>query len=137
MNIYVEELDRELTTTQWEIWNGRFLNPTLCKYYQDLWKSQAPKKMVCPARKGSLEYMKAASETTLISPAPSPPPPPVVVRLPVVRPNVCDLLEHRAEYKHGCNGWMCLHGCERGHKAVPGELCQTCNDYLDSGRKFS
>ncbi len=76
-------------------------------------------------------------------PSPAPPTTPVVhhtsgfvVALPIARPNVCEFLENRAEFKHGCGGWRCLHGCEKGLPAVPGTYCQTCSQYVDSGEKF-
>ena len=57
--------------------------------------------------------------------------------LPVIaRPNRCEHLLKREEFKAGCNGWRCLHGCSKGLQAVPGMLCQTCDQYEDSGEKF-
>lgn len=61
----------------------------------------------------------------------------VATALPVVaRPNRCEYLQKRTEFKAGCNGWRCRHTCEKGLPAVPGEYCQTCDQYQDSGEKF-
>lgn len=121
MNYYVEELGRELSQGEWRIWNNELLTPNLCKYYQDLWRSQAPKPKMqgCPTR------------TT------SPPPVvPTVIALPVVRPNRCEYLQRRTEFRAGCNGWRCTHQCVYNLPAVPGAYCQTCPKYEDSGDKF-
>lgn len=59
-----------------------------------------------------------------------------VVALPIARPNSCEFLRRRTEFRPGCGGWRCQHECKLGFKAVPGGLCQTCNDYVDSGEKF-
>lgn len=63
-------------------------------------------------------------------------PRPVRTTLPVARPNRCEHLGRRTERKYGCNGWKCRHDCGLGLPAVPGEFCQTCPSYEDSGEKF-
>lgn len=112
--VYVEELKRELTSFQFEVWNGRGLHPNLCKYYQDLWKSEA-KLMELPETK-NISVQIELKETK--------------------RPNKCEFLEKRTEFKVGCRGWRCAHACEKSLPAVPGVYCQTCTEYVDSGEPF-
>lgn len=54
----------------------------------------------------------------------------------IARPNRCEFLLARSEFKAGCNGWKCRHDCEHKLPAVPGVYCQTCTFYHDSGDKF-
>jgi hypothetical protein len=54
----------------------------------------------------------------------------------IARPNRCEYLQKRTEFKNGCNGWKCQHDCKFGLPAVPGVYCQTCKKYADSGDKF-
>jgi len=118
----IPELGRDLVGHELEVWEGRLLHPNLCKYWQDLWRSESPVRKI--------QLPPVAERTTphiIMSP---------LVALPIARPNVCEFLENRAEFKHGCGGWRCLHGCEKGLPAVPGTYCQTCSQYVDSGEKF-
>lgn len=50
--------------------------------------------------------------------------------LPVIRPDRCEHLGKRNDFKAGCNGWQCGHSCDLGLPAVPGIYCQTeCTKY--------
>lgn len=52
------------------------------------------------------------------------------VELEIVRPDRCNFLGKREDFKSGCNGWKCGHGCTLGLPAVPGQYCQTtCQKY--------
>ena len=44
-------------------------------------------------------------------------------------PLECVHLGPRTEFRPGCGGARCLHGCARGRPAVPAEYCQTCESY--------
>ena len=39
-NTFVPEVGRYLMPVELQIWNGELLAPTLCKYYQDLWRAE-------------------------------------------------------------------------------------------------
>ena len=54
----------------------------------------------------------------------------------IKRPNTCEHLLKRIEFKSGCGGWRCKHDCVKKLPAVPGEYCQSCSEYKDSGEKF-
>lgn len=121
MNIYVEELGRELTPFQWGVWNGRGLHPNLCEYYRKKWISEAKAQPV-PVVESSPVVVEVKASTSL-----------------PVRPNRCEFLNKRTGFKSGCNGWMCKHDCEIMvilQPAIPGGTCQTCDTYVDSGEKF-
>jgi hypothetical protein len=124
MTTYVEELGRELSDIELQLWNNEYFHPNLCKYYQDLWRAEHQNSKIKASENNNFLNTPTAVKAT----AP--------IKLPIVRPNRCEFLENRVEYKHGCGGWRCKHGCEHGLPAVPGEYCQTCTLYEDSGRKF-
>ena len=54
----------------------------------------------------------------------------------VNRLNSCEYLLKRTEFKPGCRGWRCRHDCVKKLPAVPGEYCQSCPEYKDSGEVF-
>ena len=54
----------------------------------------------------------------------------VAVALSLVREYRCEYLLQRTEYKQGCGGMSCQHGCGRGLPAVPGDYCQKCTAYV-------
>jgi hypothetical protein len=99
-----------------QIWNGELLHPNLCKYYRDLWIKEFHDRTGIPP-------------SILIQS-------PTIIKLTVLRPNRCEHLEKRKEFKTGCRGWRCAHACEKSLPAVPGVYCQTCTEYVDSGEPF-
>ena len=117
---FVPEVGRYLMPVELQIWNGELLHPTLCKYYQDLWRAEFAARLGVPVAVTA----PAPVATTAI---------PLNV---IARPNRCEHLQSRVEFKTGCSGWRCLHECSKGLPAVPGILCQTCEQYEDSGEKF-
>ena len=123
MSTYVKELDRDLSSMELQLWKGEYFHPNLCKYYQDLWRAEYA------ARKGLPAAVQATTPVVQHTSG-------VMIALPIARPNVCEFLQRRTEFKAGCGGWRCLHRCEKGLPAVPGAYCQTCSQYEDSGRKF-
>ena len=52
-----------------------------------------------------------------------------VIQLPLTRPDRCEYLLRRTEFKAGCQGMRCKHDCELGLPAVPAAYCQTCESY--------
>ncbi len=52
------------------------------------------------------------------------------VRLPLARPDRCEHLLKRTEFRSGCSGMKCRHGCDLGLPAVPGVFCQACPSYV-------
>lgn len=50
--------------------------------------------------------------------------------LPLARPDRCEFLLGRTEFRSGCNGMTCRHGCRLDLPAVPGLYCQTCTSYV-------
>lgn len=113
---YIKEIDKFFTDAELQVWNGELLHPNLCKYYRDLWIKEFHDRTGIPP-------------SVLIQS-------PTIIKLTVLRPNRCEHLEKRKEFKAGCNGWMCKHDCTLNLPAVPGNYCQTCDQYQDSGDKF-
>jgi hypothetical protein len=52
-------------------------------------------------------------------------PPPAAL----ARPNRCEYLGRRTEFRSGCAGIHCRHACELNLPAVPAGYCQTCKEY--------
>jgi len=50
--------------------------------------------------------------------------------LPLAHPDRCSFLGKRTELRGGCNGWLCLHECDKGRVAIPGFICQSCPAYV-------
>jgi len=53
-----------------------------------------------------------------------------VKELELVRTFKCEFILSREEFKSGCGGMTCLHGCQKGLPAVPGIYCQKCTAYV-------
>ncbi len=62
-------------------------------------------------------------------PATAPPSGPLRIIIQIIRPDRCEHLGKRTEFRQGCNGFNCQHECAKGMPAVPGKLCQTCPLY--------
>ncbi len=55
---------------------------------------------------------------------------PTRIVIAIIRPDRCEHIGKREEFKHGCNGFNCRWDCAKGLPAVPGKLCQTCTEYV-------
>ena len=134
---YVKEIDRYLTPQQLQMWNGEYFHKNLCDYYRELWRSEYQHSLFA---RGLIDKRPEALKVATMSLEINPPPPYVrETKFDPPRPNRCQELDKRLEFRTGCGGWLCAHRCNLLvilQPVVPGQTCQTCESYRDSGERF-
>jgi hypothetical protein len=92
------------------------------------WRSAAAP--VNPTRGGIVQQSTDPSGVTYESFTYSDPTATAAAAAPLVRPDRCVSLLKRTEFRSGCAGLTCRHGCKLDLPAVPAGHCQTCTAYV-------